>query len=67
LEQYVKIVRAGSLEEALSAATRLAHPGDSVLLSPACASFDMFDNYEHRGNCFKTLVSNLERTAGTHV
>ncbi len=67
LEQYVAIVRAGSLEEALSAATRLARPGDSVLLSPACASFDMFDNYEHRGNCFKALVTNLERTAGTHV
>jgi UDP-N-acetylmuramoylalanine--D-glutamate ligase len=67
LEQYVAIVRAGSLEEALSAATRLARPGDSVLLSPACASFDMFDNYEHRGNCFKALVSNLERTEGTHV
>jgi UDP-N-acetylmuramoylalanine--D-glutamate ligase len=67
LEQHVAIVRAASLEEALHAAAGLARPGDSVLLSPACASFDMFNNYEHRGNCFKTLVKNLECTAETHA
>ena len=67
LEGHVAIVRAASLEEAVGAATRLAHPGDSVLLSPACASFDMFDNYEHRGECFKAIVKNLGRTAGSHA
>ncbi|MBM4309530.1 MAG: UDP-N-acetylmuramoyl-L-alanine--D-glutamate ligase [Deltaproteobacteria bacterium] len=67
LHAHVAIVRAASLEEAVSAATRLAHPGDSVLLSPACASFDMFDNYEHRGECFKTIVKKIQRTADSHA
>lgn len=67
LEQFVEIVRVASFEEALHVAASLARPGDSVLLSPACSSFDMFDNYEQRGNCFKTLVGNLKRTAGTNA
>ncbi len=48
-----------SMEEAVRLATEAAAPGDIVLLSPACASFDMFDNYEHRGKVFKELVHNL--------
>jgi UDP-N-acetylmuramoylalanine--D-glutamate ligase len=48
-----------SLEEAVAAAARLAQPGDSVLLSPACASFDMFRNYEERGARFGTAVRSL--------
>jgi UDP-N-acetylmuramoylalanine--D-glutamate ligase len=48
-----------SLEAAVDAARRLAAPGDVVLLSPACASFDMFDNFEHRGDVFKKLVERL--------
>ena len=67
LGQHVDVVRAASLDEALHEATRLAHQGDSVLLSPACASFDMFDSYEHRGNCFKDLVRNLEPPAGNYA
>jgi UDP-N-acetylmuramoylalanine--D-glutamate ligase len=50
---------AGSLEEAVSAARRFASEGDIVLLSPACASFDMFENYEDRGDTFKRLVMSL--------
>ncbi len=48
-----------SLDEAVKLAHLLARPGDVVLLSPACASFDMFDSYEHRGDQFKQIVSNL--------
>jgi UDP-N-acetylmuramoylalanine--D-glutamate ligase len=53
------IKRAESMEEAISVAKFLALPGDIVLLSPACASFDWFQNYEHRGNVFKELVKKL--------
>ncbi len=49
-------VRAGSMEEAVDAAARLASAGDIVLLSPGCASFDMFDSAEHRGEVFAALV-----------
>ncbi|MGH2499232.1 MAG: UDP-N-acetylmuramoyl-L-alanine--D-glutamate ligase, partial [Candidatus Limnocylindria bacterium] len=45
-----------SLEEAVAAARRLALPGDVVLLSPACASFDMFASFEERGDRFRALV-----------
>ncbi|HEY4999998.1 MAG TPA: cyanophycin synthetase, partial [Usitatibacter sp.] len=48
----VALARAGSMEEAVEAAFALASPGDAVLLSPACASFDMFRNYHHRGEMF---------------
>ncbi len=49
-------ITVATLQEAVSAARRRAHPGDVVLLSPACASFDMFVDYEERGRCFKRLV-----------
>ncbi|MEE4286156.1 MAG: UDP-N-acetylmuramoyl-L-alanine--D-glutamate ligase, partial [Mariniphaga sp.] len=53
------VVDASSMEEAVKAAYYLARNGDTVLLSPSCASFDLFDNYEDRGNQFKEQVRNL--------
>ncbi|MDR1120314.1 MAG: UDP-N-acetylmuramoyl-L-alanine--D-glutamate ligase [Dysgonamonadaceae bacterium] len=50
---------AGSMQEAVSQAYRVAAPGDTVLLSPCCASFDLFKNYEDRGKQFKECVGNL--------
>lgn len=50
---------AQSMEEAISKAYKLANKGDTVLLSPCCASFDLFKNYEDRGNQFKACVLNL--------
>jgi len=55
----VSIVPAGTLESALERASSAAGPGDIVLLAPACASFDQFENYEHRGQAFKGLVREL--------
>jgi len=54
-----RTVHATTMEEAIQYAQLLAEPGDTVLLSPACASFDMFENYEDRGDTFKRLVHAL--------
>lgn len=59
LEGRVKILRVESLDAAVAAARAAAKPGDQVLLSPACASFDMFRNYEHRGEMFTAAVEAL--------
>ena len=56
---YCNYVRADSFRDAVMQAYRLAEPGDNVLLSPACASFDMFDNFEQRGEVFKQIVREL--------
>lgn len=48
-----------SLRDAVDAARQLAAPGDAVLLSPACASFDLFKNFEDRGEQFKSAVRAL--------
>ena len=53
------IINTMSAKEAVHVASRLASSGDAVLLSPACASFDLFDNYEDRGRQFKEAVRNL--------
>ena len=53
------IVNTGSAAEAVHAAFHFAEKGDVVLLSPACASFDLFMNYEDRGNQFKKAVKDL--------
>jgi UDP-N-acetylmuramoylalanine--D-glutamate ligase len=54
-----EIVGAGTLEAAVKRASEAAAAGDVVLLAPACASFDQFDSYEHRGRVFKDLVRQL--------
>ena len=56
----VKIERATDMPAAVQAAARLAQAGDAVLLSPACASFDMFRNYEHRAQVFIAAVQQLQ-------
>jgi UDP-N-acetylmuramoylalanine--D-glutamate ligase len=56
----VAVVRAGTLDRAVAMASECAQPGDTVLLAPACASFDQFENYEHRGRVFKQLVRGIE-------
>ena len=55
----VEVVHAETLENALRKANAVAQPGDVVLLAPACASFDQFKNYEHRGQVFKEIVRDL--------
>ena len=57
----VAIERAGTMERAVEAASAAARPGDVVVLAPACASFDQFENYEHRGQVFKQLVRELDK------
>lgn len=53
---------AKDLQEAVEIARCVATPGDSVLFSPGCASFDQFKNFEERGNCFKQLVQEMEQS-----
>lgn len=55
----VPILSCETLDKAVDAARHAAHPGDIVLLAPACSSFDQFENYEHRGRVFKSLVLEL--------
>lgn len=56
----VPLERAGTLERAVKIAVESASPGDTVVLAPACSSFDQFENYEHRGRAFKELIARLE-------
>jgi UDP-N-acetylmuramoylalanine--D-glutamate ligase len=58
---YSNVHHVQGFAEAVEQAGNLAKEGDLVLLSPACASFDMFDNYEQRGDVFKELVHNLAK------
>lgn len=60
----VPLVSAGTMQQAVELAAQAAKPGDTVLLAPACSSFDQFENYEHRGRTFKELV---EAHSGTGV
>ena len=58
------VLNADSMQEAVRLAAAQAQPGDAVLMSPACASFDMFDNYEHRARVFCDAVKALALEAG---
>ena len=60
----VPLLDAASMEEAVRTAGRTAQPGDAVLMSPACASFDMFRNYPHRAEVFRAAVQALAEEAG---
>ncbi|WP_310614932.1 UDP-N-acetylmuramoyl-L-alanine--D-glutamate ligase [Limnohabitans sp.] len=60
----VKLLDAASLEEAVKLCSEQAHSGDAVLLSPACASMDMFRNYAHRADVFVSAVNHLVDEAG---
>jgi UDP-N-acetylmuramoylalanine--D-glutamate ligase len=59
------LVECGTVEAAVAYGAGHAAPGDTVLLAPACASFDQFDNYEHRGRVFKQAVHRLEANPGS--
>lgn len=67
LERHVEIIRAGSMQDAVAKSFENAGRGDSVLLAPACASFDMFNSFEERGTVFKNEVNALrpQATAGS--
>lgn len=56
---YKNIVTANTFLDAVELAKKLARPGFNVLLSPACASYDMFDNFEHRGDVFREIVNSF--------
>lgn len=58
----VPLIECGTLEAAVEEAARRAVPGDTVLLAPACASFDQFKDFEHRGRVFKAAVARLEES-----
>lgn len=61
LGDIVQTIKTSSLDEAVLTAKRAANHGDAVLLSPACSSFDMFENYHARGEAFCHAVKNLKR------
>jgi UDP-N-acetylmuramoylalanine--D-glutamate ligase len=61
---FHRISHSVSMEEAVEVAWRHAKPGDSIVLSPGCASFDMFKNFEHRGQVFKAAARSLAERVG---
>jgi UDP-N-acetylmuramoylalanine--D-glutamate ligase len=64
LEGATRLIRSETLDQAVGDAWSQAQPGDTVLLAPACASYDQFQSYEHRGRHFKELVHKLEKDHG---
>jgi UDP-N-acetylmuramoylalanine--D-glutamate ligase len=69
LDGAVPMERAGTIERAVTLALEAAKPGDTVLLAPACASFDQFENFEQRGRVFKEIVARMsaETTSASSV
>ena len=65
LKDYAPTLRATDMADAVRRAHAAARPGDVVLLAPACASFDMFESYEHRGKVFKEAVRSLQQPAAS--
>ena len=63
----VALLNADSMAQAVDMARQQARAGDAVLMSPACASFDMFDNYEHRARVFREAVMALAQDAGASL
>ncbi|HEX9918701.1 MAG TPA: hypothetical protein VGA87_06025, partial [Pyrinomonadaceae bacterium] len=59
LRNHARVVRVKDMAEAVRRASEAAHPGDVVLLAPACASWDMYDSFEHRGRVFMEAVGKL--------
>jgi UDP-N-acetylmuramoylalanine--D-glutamate ligase len=64
LEDAVPVMQSGTLAVAVQEASARAQPGDTVLLAPACASFDQFTGYEQRGRVFKEVVAGLQEKYG---
>jgi UDP-N-acetylmuramoylalanine--D-glutamate ligase len=67
LAEYAPSQRAVDLENAIRVSFQCARPGDIVLLAPACASFDMFESFEHRGKVFKECVAALSSETTSHI
>jgi len=65
LGRHIPVVMASSMDDAVRKAFELSHPGDTVLLSPGCASFDMYRNFEERGRDFKNIVAKLKNGKGS--
>jgi UDP-N-acetylmuramoylalanine--D-glutamate ligase len=63
----IPLLDSESMDAAVAMANQRAHAGDAVLMSPACASFDMFDNYEHRARVFCQAVKNLALATGVDM
>lgn len=57
--QKLVILKASSMQSAVTQAKNIAKSGDKIILSPACASFDLYENFEKRGDCFKNIVNSL--------
>ena len=63
LGDAIHFENAGTMQQALHVAAAHAQPGDTVLLAPACSSFDQFENYEHRGRVFKELIAEMQNAS----
>ena len=66
-DSHVPLLHAQTMEEAVQLATQKAHAGDAVLMSPACASWDMFKNYGHRAEVFCQAVAAIAEDKGTSL